>query len=427
MAATDKKEGLKASGTCIVVQNEKISTKNGESPADNIVRVSNIPILTSHAGLNPRSKSGNESSFAGELSRTELEQMLENPFIEHIDYEDDDYLTIDGILYSRSPQEVIRCPIGRTGHVKIAEGTWAIAYGAFQFCEIESVELPDSIVAIGDEAFKDCKKLSHVDFGKGIKDIGKDTLFGGIFAGCDSLHEVVIPNQVKEIGKRTFYCSGLEKITLPEGLEKIGSMAFGYCNGLKEISLPESLIKTSMFYNIGISHVTKITVPELTGQLFLSDVFVNVNWNTSEKLNKSDIVEIHLPDDVLYMPKCYFSEDYMLKAKNALIHKKPWNLRMYCQKRMAGDVAAALRYLYLYEHGRGVNEYLKERVKNDWKKIIPAMMEAGRTEDVLRLIKSDAATHEILKDMLDEVDDAALKAYALDEIRQKKDNKTLSL
>ena len=68
MTATDKKEGLKASSTCIVVQNEKISTKNGESPADNIVRVSNISILTSHAGLNLRSKSGNESSFAGELS-----------------------------------------------------------------------------------------------------------------------------------------------------------------------------------------------------------------------------------------------------------------------------------------------------------------------------------------------------------------------
>ena len=67
MATSDKKEELKTSGTCMVVQNEKISTKNGESPADNIVRGSNIPILTSHAGLNPRSKSGNESSFAGEL------------------------------------------------------------------------------------------------------------------------------------------------------------------------------------------------------------------------------------------------------------------------------------------------------------------------------------------------------------------------
>ena len=99
MATTDEKEELKASGTCMVVQNEKISTKNGESPADNIVRGSNISILTSHAGLNPRSKSGNESSFAGELSRTELEQILANPFIEHIEYEDEDYFTIGNRLW----------------------------------------------------------------------------------------------------------------------------------------------------------------------------------------------------------------------------------------------------------------------------------------------------------------------------------------
>lgn len=38
MTATDKKEGLKASGTCIMVQDEKLSTKNGESPADNIYK-----------------------------------------------------------------------------------------------------------------------------------------------------------------------------------------------------------------------------------------------------------------------------------------------------------------------------------------------------------------------------------------------------
>ena len=42
-------------------------------------------------------------------------------------------------------------------------------------------------------------------------------------------------------------------------------------------------------------------------------------------------------------------------------------------------------------------------------------METGHTEEALKLMKSDIATSEILKDMLDEVDDVALKAYALDE------------
>lgn len=46
------------------------STKNGESPADKkVVRGSNVLVLTSHAGLNPRSKSGNEGAKP-ELSKT---------------------------------------------------------------------------------------------------------------------------------------------------------------------------------------------------------------------------------------------------------------------------------------------------------------------------------------------------------------------
>ena len=38
----------------------EILTKNGESPADSIVCGENILFLTSHTGLNPRSKSGYE-------------------------------------------------------------------------------------------------------------------------------------------------------------------------------------------------------------------------------------------------------------------------------------------------------------------------------------------------------------------------------
>lgn len=63
---------------------------------------------------------------------------------------------------------------------------------------------------------------------------------------------------------------------------------------------------------------------------------------------------------------------------------------------------------------------MEERIKENWKKIIPAMTETGHTEEALKLMKSDIATSEILKDMLDEVDNAVLKAYALDEIRRKK-------
>ena len=46
-------------------------TKNGEFQADNIIRRSSVSGFISHVGLNPCSKSGNESGFAGELSKNE--------------------------------------------------------------------------------------------------------------------------------------------------------------------------------------------------------------------------------------------------------------------------------------------------------------------------------------------------------------------
>ncbi|MFR3344512.1 MAG: hypothetical protein ACLTS6_11110 [Anaerobutyricum sp.] len=95
--------------------------------------------------------------------------------------------------------------------------------------------------------------------------------------------------------------------------------------------------------------MTKIAVPELTGQLFLSGIFVDANFDISSKLNPSDIVEIHLPHDILYMPKYYISQYNMLMAKKALQDFKcPGNCACTRQcKRIVGEVMAALRYLYL--------------------------------------------------------------------------------
>ena len=200
-------------------------------------------------------------------------------------------------------------------------------------------------------------------------------------------------------------------------------MAFEYCNGLQEISLPKSLIKTGCFYNIGINHVTKIILPELTDQIFESGIFAIDAFDISKKWKRPDIVEINLPSDVLYMPKYYTSEYPMSKAKKALLDGHHWKFHMYCRNSISGDIAVALRYLYLYEHGRNI----KERIKESWKKNTPAMIESGHMEDIVRLIRSDAITTDILKDMLDEINDAALKAYILNEIRRRSNKQILSL
>lgn len=59
-----------------------------------------------------------------------------------------------------------------------------------------------------------------------------------LIAGCETTK---ILNSVKEIGERAFRGTGITKINLPDGLQKIGNKAFSGCKNLVEIKLPDSV------------------------------------------------------------------------------------------------------------------------------------------------------------------------------------------
>ena len=71
------------------------------------------------------------------------------------------------------------------------------------------------------------------------------------FKGCKSLQSVIVPANVKQIGKSAFYGDyALTNIVLPEGLEVINDYGIGACTKLAKIELPSTLttIKTRAFY-----------------------------------------------------------------------------------------------------------------------------------------------------------------------------------
>jgi hypothetical protein len=71
------------------------------------------------------------------------------------------------------------------------------------------------------------------------------------FNGCKLLTSVIVPDNVREIGKKAFYgCYKLTDITLPEGLEVINDYGISACINLTEINLPSTLttLKLRAFY-----------------------------------------------------------------------------------------------------------------------------------------------------------------------------------
>lgn len=125
------------------------------------------------------------------------------------------------------------------------EGTTIIAdqsgYGFFPTYQsgwqLNSVNLPSSLVRIGDKVFYNCRDLTSISLPDGLQEIGK-----GSFASCTSLSVINLPSKLQEIPAETFYeCENLGDIEFPSSLKKIGERAFSGARKLYFSEFPSSL------------------------------------------------------------------------------------------------------------------------------------------------------------------------------------------
>ena len=95
---------------------------------------------------------------------------------------------------------------------------------------------PYTITALGVEAFWD-SYLTAITLPDGLESIGSRA-----FYNCASLTAIDIPSSVTSIGEEAFRsCTSLKDVTLPNGLESIGSYAFNSCTSLTAIEIPSSI------------------------------------------------------------------------------------------------------------------------------------------------------------------------------------------
>ncbi|WP_217587852.1 leucine-rich repeat protein [Lentibacillus saliphilus] len=109
-----------------------------------------------------------------------------------------------------------------------------------------------TVTAIGEEAFRS-KGLTSVTLPDGVERI--ETLA----FSYNALTELTIPGNVVSMGWRVFYANDIATLTLSEGIETIGSGAFGY-NQLEQIELPKSL-KTISSFAFSHNKLTTLTLP----------------------------------------------------------------------------------------------------------------------------------------------------------------------
>lgn len=330
-----------------------------------------------------------------------IKKIFENKFLERFEYSDRYYCTIDGILYSADKKILKRCPKGRTGEVIIPDGVKEIEYGAFRYCQISSVKMPDSLRCIKGNAFSTCRNLKTVDFGNGLKEIG-DVYAGYIFQLCENLKHLTLPKQIRYIGPNTFCNSGMESIELSKSIEAIGPDAFQYSNVTKvklNNHISESVLSSGLF--------TQTVIPED---------------------EDSTVIEISLPDDMLYMPK-YISEvdmdilcDYVREAANPVPLIMSYTYHTGIANPDALNDIAVKRYLYLLSNKREeqTEEVLIQRIQSNFPQILQFLLSNDRKSDLQKLISSDIVTNDVLYNTLGQLDDMICRAYVLEILKTEK-------
>ena len=173
-------------------------------------------------------------------------------------------------------------------------------------CGVASYTIPNSVISIGANAFRNCTSLTSVTIGNGVTSIGDCA-----FVGCSSLTSITIPNSVTSIGDGAFSgCSSLTSVhisdisawckivfeessfsyhdpayyvtanplryaknlylngelitelTIPDSVTSIGEFAFCHYSSLTSVTIPDSVtsIGTRAFYHC--SNLLSVTIPE---------------------------------------------------------------------------------------------------------------------------------------------------------------------
>ena len=190
----------------------------------------------------------------------------------NVDASNPAYCSVDGVLFNKSTNTLIQCPVGRAGVYAIPGSVTSIGNSAFDYCiYLTRVTIPDNVTSIGNSAFAGCS-LTNITIGTNVTSIG----YWG-FGDCNNLTNVTIPASVTNIGEFAFapcasltaidvdtnnpaYCSvagvlfnkskttlaqfpaGLAgSYTIPNGVTNIGDAAFYVCASLTNITAPSSV------------------------------------------------------------------------------------------------------------------------------------------------------------------------------------------
>ncbi len=202
--------------------------------------------------------------------------------------------------------------------IEFPEGLQSIGENAFNnLSQITEVVLPNSVTSIGLGAFANCSNLASINIPPTLSAVP------GRFCYGSKITEITIPASVSSIGYDAFAATKLTEVTIPENITSVGNMAFGSCPNLQHVvwnaksATAGSATNTHPFNSCHLisitfgEQVTSIPSYLCYGQSTLTDVF---NYAaTPQTITANVFTNVDKSTCKLYVPKASL-EDYQAKA-----------------------------------------------------------------------------------------------------------------
>lgn len=151
-----------------------------------------------------------------------------------------DFLKLNGLLYSKDKSTLIGIDFDSDGFTgKVPYGVRYIEDEAFANSNLEEIEFPDSVEAIGSCVFEGCANLKVVKLPSNM-----ENLTPYLFSGCSSLEKVVMPLNVESFPEGLFSgCSSLKEVPFRAGIRELPENVFENCTSLKSLVIPPTVRK----------------------------------------------------------------------------------------------------------------------------------------------------------------------------------------
>ena len=185
-----------------------------------------------------------------------------------------------------------------------------IADNAFSGSVLNTITIPNCVTTIGNNAFKDCNRLTSITIPNSVTSIGYSSFDGcsylssvnisdleawckitfndnplsyahRLFLNGEEIKDLFIPNTVTSISNYAFSgCTGLTSVHIPSSVTSLGGYVFQDCTSMSSITIENGVISIGNNSFYGCIGLTSLTIPNSVTNIN-DDAFFGCNGLTS--------------------------------------------------------------------------------------------------------------------------------------------------